>query len=282
AQALERIRFADVPALAEAMMRAQAEAVRTRDYRAHRAMYRVFEVLGKDASPPLIEAMKSGRPERQKSAALALVALGGGGGAAAVPALTGLLTVRQLNTHQTAAEVLGGLGPDAEPAILNLMDLLDDDAPETAGVAAVALGGVGLPALQPLLIRLRSKKAKNDLATVALAKLGNDAAAPLLDAVKSDDPVLRLRAALALGGMESPPKEALRAVLALLAEWTESPEGDAFATAVGVGGFTARRRDSAVARRLVAAAGRFRGAAADAVPILTPLLKDRSPGLRLV
>jgi HEAT repeat protein len=281
ARAQERIRSADVPGLAEAMMRAQAEAEMSGDYRAHRAMYKVFEALGKDAAPPLIEAMKSGRPQRQKSTALAVAALGREG-RAAVPALTGLLNVRQLNTHRTAAEVLGGLGPDAEPAILNLMDLLDDEDPETAWVAAVALGGVGRPALQPLLIRLRSKKAKNDLATVALAKLGKDAVPSLLDALKSDDPALRLRAALALGGMASPPREALSAVLALLAEWTEAPEGDAFAATVGVTGVAARRRDSAATRRLVAAAGRFRGAAAEAVPILAPLVKDRSPALRRV
>jgi HEAT repeat protein len=279
AQAMERIQFADVPALAEAMMRAQAEAARTRDYRAHRAMYRVFEALGKDAAPPLIEAMKSGRPERQKSAALALGALGREG-RAAVPALIGLLTVRQYNTHQTAAEVLGGLGPDAEPALLNLMDLLDDADPETARVAAVALGGIGRPALQSLLIRLRSKNAKNDLVTVALAKLGKDAVPPLLDALKSDDPTIRRRAALALGGMESPPKEALPAVLALLREWTDDPEGDAFCVAVSAVGLRARRREAPAARRLLAAVANFRGDGGDAIPVVVPLLKDRSPRVR--
>src|SRR5262249_23886115 len=59
ARALERIKYADVPGLAEAMMCAQVEAEMSGNHRAHRAMYRVFEALGKDAVPLLVEAMKS-------------------------------------------------------------------------------------------------------------------------------------------------------------------------------------------------------------------------------
>src|SRR5262249_23882897 len=80
ARALERIKYADVPGLAEAMMRAQAEAEMSGNYRAHRAMYRVFEALGKDAVPLLVGAMKRGRPQAQEGAALAGAGPGRGGG----------------------------------------------------------------------------------------------------------------------------------------------------------------------------------------------------------
>jgi HEAT repeat protein len=280
ARALVRIRFADVPALAEALAAAQLDAAKSGDDRAVRALARVFEALGKDAVPPLVTMMKSGDPHRQKVAALAIAEVKQGA-ADAVAALAALLRVRQYNTHLTALEVLAHLGPNAEPALLNLLDLLDDDDPVTARDAAVALGNIGRPALQPLMIRLRSKKAKSDLATIALAKLGKDAIPPLLDALKSEDATIQLRAALALGGMEKPPKEALPALLPLFKEWTDNPEGDAFGAAVGVAGFRARRRDSATALRLVAALGRFPDSAADTIPLLTPLLKDRSQNLRL-
>ena len=237
--------------------------------------------MGKSAVPPLIQMMQGGDARKQKYAALAIAEVGQDG-RDAVPALAALLRVRQYNTHLTALEVLAHLGHDAEPALLNLLDLLDDEDPRTARAAAITVGSIGRPALQPLLIRLRSKKAKNDLATVALATLGKDAIPPLLDALNSDDPAIRERAALALAGMVSPPKEALPVFIELLKERTKNPVGDAFGAAVGISGFAAERRDSATVRRLVAGLGRFRGDAAEAVPVLVPLLKDRSSDLRIV
>jgi HEAT repeat protein len=279
AEALAQIKYADVPAVAEAMWYAQANAARTGDYRTHRALARVIVSMGKDAVPPLIRMMNNGTPEQQKSAALAASELGAEA-RSAVPALIELLKVRQLNTHQTAAEVLGHLGPDAGQAVLHLMDMLDDDDPDTAQVAAVALGGIGQPALQPLMVRLHSKKAKNDLAIVALARLGKDAVPPLLDSLKSDDPALRLRAALALAGMDAPPKEALPVLLAFLKEWAENAENLAAPAVLGFSILAERQNGAAPVQRVLSALGNFKADAADAVPLVTPLLKDRTAALR--
>ena len=286
AETLARIHFADVPALAQAMVVAQMEWTKNNDdatKQAWQAMFKALQSLGKDGAPSLMAMMKkTDDPSQQKIAALAVEALGPDG-AATVPALIGLLKVRTHKTHQTAIDMLGLLGPAAEPAVLHLMELLDDEDPETAQRAANALGRIGKPALPPLLFRLRSKKAKNDLAIDALAKLGKDAVPSLLDLLKSEDQTIRLRAALALGEMASPPKEARLDLLALLKEWTENAEGEACCAAGGLSAFAARRRESSTAFRLVAATGRLGdGAVRPAVPILTPLLKDRSYRLRLV
>lgn len=280
ADALARIRFADVPALAEALADAQLKDLQGGSERTAPALARVFAAMGKDAVPPLVQLMKSGDARKQKCAVLAIAEVPRIG-PEAVPALAALLRVRQYETHLTALEVLAHLGPDAEPALLNLLDLFDDEDPLTAREAAVAVGNIGRPALQPLLIRLRSKKPHNEAETIALARIGKDAVPPLLDALKSDDPTIRRRAALALGGMEAPPKEALPAVIALLKEWTENPEGDAYSAAGGVSGVAARRRHSTTVRRLVTALPHFRHEAADAVPLLIPLLRERSPALRI-
>jgi HEAT repeat protein len=281
AAALARIGSADVPTLAEALAAAQLDANITGDNRIVLALARVIAGLGKEAVPPLVTMMKSGDAHKQKVAVLALAELKQDR-SAAVPALAGLLRVRQFNTHQTALEVLAHLGTDAEPALLNVMELLDDDDAQTAHLAAVALGNMGRPALQPMLIRLRSKKAPNELAVVALAKIGAPAVGPLLEALKADDPIIRRRAALALGGMEAPPKEVLPVLVELLKEWTADPSvGEAFGAAVGAAGFAVRRRDSFTVQCLVEALSKFPDQSADTLPLLTPLLSDRSVALRL-
>jgi hypothetical protein len=67
-------------------------------------------------------------------------------GPAAVPSLIETLKSPDPTVRRKAVEVLGRMGPEAEPAVPDLIRLLDDADPEVRKAAARTLGRIGPPA----------------------------------------------------------------------------------------------------------------------------------------
>jgi HEAT repeat protein len=128
-----------------------------------------------------------------------------------------------------AAKALGELGAKASAAVPFLASMLGDDESYMDSVkigtlvlhgmsspsrrAAVALGQIGAPAIDPLLRLLQDRKGANrDKAALALGITRDSrAVTPLIEAIADKEARLRAEAASALGGMKD-----LRAVAPLI------------------------------------------------------------------
>lgn len=125
-----------VPALIE-LLRSDRASFRQA---AASALGRIGSVEARDA---LAQAMQ--RPDfgegAQSEAAMALRAVGAT--AEQVPALLGVIVAGDNKTRESATEMLGRLGPAAEPAVPDLILLLDHDKADVRKAAANVLGWLG-------------------------------------------------------------------------------------------------------------------------------------------
>ena len=236
--------------------------------------------------------LRSTDPERQLAGLEQL----SGGGSEAIAVLSELVTARGGSRWQAAevrwraAEILGGMGPAAEPAIPVLMQGLKDEDPHVRAVVAMALPAAGapageaVPALTELLdtdIRLAASRALSEYgpqAQPALEKLvgilsdkgfdseirwnaartlgklrtaGLDALPVLVEHLQDGEPTVREHAAEAIGDLGP---EARSAVPDLVGVLTDS--------------YTRVRRDA------VRSLGYIGTDARSALPAIEPLLQD--------
>jgi len=114
-----------------------------------------------------------------------------------------------------AMKSLGKLGPAAAPAVAPLVDLLADRDPIIRKEAVNCLGSIGEASVQPLmaaLLNLDSPDTFRDTVANALSKVGVPAIPPLKEALKHEDREVRFRAAVAIGDIGRPARDALPAI----------------------------------------------------------------------
>ncbi len=114
-----------------------------------------------------------------------------------------------------AMKSLGQLGPAAAPAVGPLVDLLSDRDSIIRREAVNCLGSIGEASVKPLMaamLNLNNADTYRDTASNALSKVGVPAIPPLKEALKHQDREVRFRAAVALGDIGKPARDALPAI----------------------------------------------------------------------
>lgn len=134
-------------------------------------------------------------------------ALGRSGNARAVEPLIEALKDKEKLVRLDVALALWELGD--KRAVEPLIEVLNDAEPGVRWTVALALGGLGDPrALEPLVARMHDRDRDMRIGVVeALGLLGDPRAAePLIAAMddKNEDELVRWRAAVSLGGIDSP------------------------------------------------------------------------------
>lgn len=117
-----------------------------------------------------------------------------------------------------AALRLEEIGPDAKPAVPQLIEALKDDDTRVRQCAASALGAIGpeAKAAVPHLAAMLPEEDCGSEAGYALGKIGEPALPALLEALKGEDGEARLHAAAALGDMGPKAKAAVPLLIARL------------------------------------------------------------------
>jgi HEAT repeat protein len=170
------------------------------------AVLLVLPCLGA-AAPPSHRPDKSDRPSRTAKAAR--------DGNKRISELRKQLHQGGTLARQDAVVALGEMGPEAEPAIPALMAAIND--PRTQRLAFVALSKIGPAAVPPLLAANHEEDyTVHSFAVQALADMG-PAAVPLLSAaLRHKDVRVRKLALDALLAPDTPPVEAIPALIRLL------------------------------------------------------------------
>ena len=192
------------------------------------AVLPALEQLGpkaRDVVPDLVELLRHPRPYPPSQAGPPPQGDGGGVGRDRLHERTAVFLAR-LNPLQAVSflvqglrgeasssrypyyEALKELGPEAAPAVPELIELLKNPDGTVRSRAVSLLGNIGKPAVPALLAVLQGEKGDAQaLAVESLGRNGPEArdALPLLqDLMKADDPVMRSCAVTAVGSMISP------------------------------------------------------------------------------
>ena len=181
-----------------------------------------------------------GAPRRYASlTAGATTATSGSAGAASAGSLARRLASGRVSDRVAAAEALAGLGAAAAPAVPALVACLNRDPDPLRIAATYATGAIGTPAIPALIDALRDTGAAfphllrgvgrgnhggtwreqalvMDDAAHALAAIGTEAIAALIDLLESGDEWARLNAAFALGEMDHAAGAAVPALVGAL------------------------------------------------------------------
>jgi HEAT repeat protein len=232
----------------------------------------------KPAAGALAEMMTERTPLLRELAAQALGAIGAEG-KEVVPALVKALKDSDSQVVQSALDSLSRFGPEAKPAVAALRKLLKDPPaqifmpgrppfPTIGGIGQPrvigrditslvldALAHIG-PAAQEAIPDIAALFKGNDLqkrsAGVILGGMGPAAAPVLLEGLKSEDGVTRAACLQALGVLDTPPEDAIKAVARLLSE-----------------------KDQTARRQVVFALGQFGEAGKPALSALVGVLKNK-------
>ena len=130
------------PGEEEAVVPALALLLTDPDLDVRLAAIAAFERMGpaaKAAAPDLRRTLGSTDAELRVAAIRALACIGGAEASAAVPELIDAIGDADVRVRQTAAQVLGKLGPDARDAAPALCRALEDDNPQVQKAAGEAL-----------------------------------------------------------------------------------------------------------------------------------------------
>jgi HEAT repeat protein len=171
--------------------------------------------VGETAVPPLIDALKDLNPRVSFHVREALRRVG----KPAVPALMDVAKNGKSTTIRSGAiAVLGGIGADAQEAIPTLIVLLRQD-PDVRAASSGALGGIGKPAIAPLIEALDDSDARVVFSLRdALRRIGKPAVRPLIDAVTDGKTTIRVGAMGALGDIGADASPAVSALTKASAE----------------------------------------------------------------
>jgi HEAT repeat protein len=176
--------------------------------------------------PLLIAALKN--PGRRWSALNALANLGPAA-APAVPQVIDLLRDPDPNVRDQACLALGHVGPDAKAAVPHLQKLLDD--PDLRASAIRTLGQIGpdaRAAVPQLVALLRHRRDwDQELAVVALSRIGDASAVPGLVAALRDGPEAQRAACRVLSALGPAAKAALPPLLDLVRQGQSEAAGQA-------------------------------------------------------
>ena len=166
------------------------------------AVFLAAGCAGVDRSvPALIKALKNPKPEARADAAARLGALGEEA-LPAVPALIEALKDRHVSVFRAAGTALAALGESARPGLTSLAR----SGPSWLRCRVVETLGRLEPSPEAVPIFLEALEDHNSCvqskAVVALARTGGPAVSPLVDMLKSPNPVHRRAAAEAWGDRE--------------------------------------------------------------------------------
>jgi HEAT repeat protein len=178
--------------------------------------------LGPKAAPaaPALGAMLTGRnvDERWEAAR----ALGRMGTTNAVEICITVLRGNHPNLHHPAIYALGEMGTNAALALPELLACLRHDQEVVRTSASHTLSRIGMPALDPLVEKVRSARGvERRAAAQALTRLmptPRVAVPPLLEMVSDAEPLSRLQAAEALAGIAPWKPEVMAALTNLLSD----------------------------------------------------------------
>jgi len=173
--------------------------------------------LGEAAVPGLVAALADTNAMVRRYAAFALAKIGPKA-KDAVPALVEAIKDKEPTVRRNAADALGRIGPAAKDAVPALIRALEDKEHSVKLAAVNALGLLGEEAASacPTLVRLLEKASASDLRWTTAEALGrcgvgNTAVvAPLIAALKDENPNVRWAAAQALVRVGEPAIAALR------------------------------------------------------------------------
>ncbi len=183
-----------------------------------------------------------------------------------IPVLIRKLEAPDANTRARAAEVLSRIGRDAKPAINPLLKALkdkDENVRRNAAEALEQIGGLTQRHLSGLTEALKDESPDVRLGVIAVLKLmggeAESATPALTELIKNEkDPMVRRKAAAALGAIGADPKTALPLLMASL----KDPSGDVRSAAA-------------------AALAKLGAAAAPAVKELGEALQDNQQDVRI-
>ena len=245
----------------------------------------------KDAAPALALSSK----DKDFMVRLASFRALGKIGAPAVPALVGLLKEKEGEVRRSAATTLGSLksaGKDAVPALLEALGDTSSDA-ASRGASAEALGSVGggdSKIISALIGHLGDKESEVAVgASFGLGQIGVPAVPPLVKILRNGKPGEQTQAAWAVAKIGAAAKDAVPALIPLLAKKEDEDLGWAVAAALGAIGEGVREAFPALVDLGKSGKGEAKAAAlsalakvdpAKAVPVLIEALKDRDPNAR--
>lgn len=165
--------------------------------------------LAREAMPALVGALADDEQKVRETAAQAI----GGMGPDALPALCDILRHEDKYVRRHAVWALAKLGPLARPATPDLCAALNDIDPRTASGAAQALGSMGADGGDAVPALAEAMRGTNivlcRLAAKALSQIGAPAIATLIAHLQHADPFVRGESALAIGWVGAPARAAV-------------------------------------------------------------------------
>jgi HEAT repeat protein len=204
-----------------------ARALKSRETGPRPALVRILGAIGErspDVVEPLVDALQDPDAGIRMTAAAGLARAG----EPAVSPLRKLLKGSNAELRALAAQTLGVMGPKARAAIPDLESALAGD-PALADSAAQSLGAMGEPGIEALGRGLRKGAPDNRRRILrVLAGLGeraHPAKAAILNALKDEDPLVRVGACGALGGLGPRGHDTVQALARMLRDKDVSVQG---------------------------------------------------------
>lgn len=243
-----------------------------------------FGPKAEPALPDLLDALVTKNEDLRLNAAIALSKIG----KPSVEPVAKLLNSDDLDTKFYAIWTIGWIGPDAKETMPTMIKLMTDKNEGVRRKAAFALGRLAGDPDKTISVLIAAFKDESEdvrnAAGDALAKFGKASVPALIDVLKGDAPLARIRAATSLGEIGADAKEAIPLLKDLyLAEKSEAAQhysmmlakmGKTAVPAIEAG-FKDSRND---VRQFAAQAIQTMGA--DAVGILVDGLGDKNVEVR--
>jgi HEAT repeat protein len=213
-----------IGAAAKTTLPALEKTFKDKDANVRRAALEAMGMIGREALPILLVALKDDRLRAGAAGALGAI---GRPARDAVPTLCKMLEDPDMEARRTAATALGRIGPQTPEVIPALAKTLRDK--EAGEQAADSLSRMGQPAVKPLIAAL-SEDQTRDRAAAALSQLGRPAVGPVAELLKKDE--LRLTAMQILGRMGGVARDAIPDLTTIAENESDSAHQDA-ALAIG-------------------------------------------------
>lgn len=138
-------------------------------------------------------------------------------GPAAIPALIKALENDAPEVKESAARVLGKMGSDAKEAVPVLISLINDEDENLSRTVIMALGEIkDARAIKPLIDTFYRNPSSENVAPIALGKIGSEAIPPLVEKLKEEKAIVRNFSASALGEIGPAAKVAVPSLIAML------------------------------------------------------------------
>ncbi len=160
-----------------------------------------LRAIGQEATMPLVGALRMSKPGRSRTLVLRMLEELGPAAKDAIPALADMLE-NDSKYCEKAAEVLAAIGEDATPSLIKSVRFAEDSAVRCVAIEALgAIKTTAKDAVPVLIERLRDEEAVVRMrAARALGEMGAKKAVPaLIESLRDEDSDVRGLAAEALG-----------------------------------------------------------------------------------